>query len=109
MGKKKKCKPVDKFMTNRSPSAKAHPCYVFSEDENRYQSFGISHEPNKKHQCIKLSRNPEVGSSAEAYISAHPLRDKKRYYCETSKRFEFAPEDKPVVKSMARHNRKKKK
>ena len=102
----RKYTPRNEFRYNDSPLAEGHPHYVFGEKNGKYKSLGLTTSPVEGIRHVKLSKNPEPNNQNDSYLQMRVHTAKKKYYDEPLKDWEFAKEDKPIVRHRIKEYKK---
>lgn len=94
----RKYKPRNEFRQNVSPNARAHIDYVFGETDTHYKSMGLTHNPDDKYNYYPLSKNPNPKDPKQSHLRLAVRSTNKKYFKEPKEDWQFAKEDKPVVR-----------
>ena len=118
MRKKKETKkyvPKNEFRYNNSPLARGHIHHVFGQKNDKFKSFGLTHNPREEEPYTKLSKNPNLKDKSDSYIEHRVHTAKQKYYGEPLPDYKFCKDDMSIVRSLkkrykiAAYSRKKNK
>lgn len=101
--------PMNEFRFVHKKTYADHPQYVFGKTRSgKFKSLGLTHSPDDKHHVIKLSKNPNPNDKRIAYIGTNPHTIPEKDYENHSKtNWEFAKEDKPIVRHIIKDYKKR--
>lgn len=94
------------FAVNTGKNAKGHPQYVFGQKNGRYKSYGLTTHPNKTHEFVRLSKNPNPKDSSTAYIQKGVFSTKLKYLSNRKTGWSFGSEDRALVQHWVKKYRR---
>lgn len=89
---------------------KEHPNYIVGETNDKYKSFGITHNDSKgkNHKNHLLSKNPEYGKTDPSHLRKQMEEASKRQYSQYMlKNFKMSKIDDQYVDSLIEKRKKK--